>query len=218
MAALFASAFVLGLSGAMMPGSLLTYTVRASLASGPRAGFVITAGHALLELVLVLLLFLGLDAVLSSQAVQTAVGLVGGVLLMLMGGDMVRGALSGGLRVEASPDGKNSRGMFFSGILISAANPYFLMWWAVIGLGFLMNAYYDMGRYGVAVFYLGHITADFGWYGLVSVLVGTTGRFLRDRPYRLMIGVLGCVLILFGGGFLIPAAGNVFGIMKNFWR
>lgn len=211
MAALFASAFVLGLSGSMMPGSLLTYTVRESLASGPRAGFVVTAGHALLELILVLLLFLGLDAVLSSPAVQTAVGLVGGVLLMLMGGDMVRGAISGGLRVEASQEGKGSRGMFVSGILISAANPYFLMWWAVIGLGFLMQAYHDMGRYGVATFYLGHIAADFGWYGLVSILVGTTGRFLGEKPYRLLMGLLGCALVIFGGRFIYMAAGGLSG-------
>lgn len=211
MAALYLSALVLGLSGALMPGSLLTYTVRSALSSGPRAGFVITAGHALLELILVLLLFLGLDAVLSSPAVQIAVGFVGGVLLMLMGGDMIRGALSGGLRVEAGPDGNNAGGMFLSGILISAANPYFLMWWAVIGLGFLMNAYHAMGKYGVAVFYLGHISADFGWYGLVSVLAGTTGRFLGEKPYRLLMGLLGCALVIFGGRFIFLAAGGLSG-------
>jgi threonine/homoserine/homoserine lactone efflux protein len=34
---LFFSAFVVGLSGAMMPGSLLTYTIRKALSNGPSA-------------------------------------------------------------------------------------------------------------------------------------------------------------------------------------
>ena len=50
MVLLYSSAFVLGLSGAMMPGPLLTYTIRKALAKGWKAGFIITAVHALLEI------------------------------------------------------------------------------------------------------------------------------------------------------------------------
>ena len=57
---LFLSAFVVGLSGAMMPGSLLTYTIRKVLSNGPRAGFMITLGHILLEFVLIIVLIFGI--------------------------------------------------------------------------------------------------------------------------------------------------------------
>ena len=56
---IFLTAMVIGFSGAMMPGSLLTYTIRQSLSVGPSAGFLITAGHAFLEIILIFLIFLG---------------------------------------------------------------------------------------------------------------------------------------------------------------
>lgn len=57
---LFFSAFVVGLSGAMMPDSLLTYTIRQSLSNGAKAGFIIVPGHTIPEFSLVTLIFWGL--------------------------------------------------------------------------------------------------------------------------------------------------------------
>jgi threonine/homoserine/homoserine lactone efflux protein len=109
-------------------------------------------------------------------------------------------------------EGKDTkaRGMFLSGIVISAANPYFLLWWAVIGLGFIMQSYNSYGLAGVAIYYLGHISSDFIWYGFVTILVGTTRRFLKEKPYRITIVILGCLLIFFGGKFIYGAITSMF--------
>ena len=96
-----------------------------------------------------------------------------------------------------------------SGALLSLANPYFLLWWAVIGLGFLTDAYRDFAVWGVAIFFFGHIAADFVWYGLISTVVGTTRKFIKDKPYRIIIMVLGGLLIFFGIQFLLGAAGTL---------
>lgn len=205
MAYIFASSLALGFSGAMMPGSLLTYTIRQSLANGPRAGFVIVFGHSVLELALLFLIFLGFDMVLQSDAAQIGIGLVGGLLLIYMGWDMMRSAAKNRLAVQLDEGGSGNKGMFVSGIVISAANPYFLLWWAVIGLGFVMQAYQQLGTFGVALFFFGHILADFIWYGIVSTVVGKTRRFISPKAYRGVIAALGVLLVFFGGRFLYGA-------------
>ena len=109
MAYIFASSLALGFSGAMMPGSLLTYTIRQSLANGPRAGFVIVFGHSVLELALLFLIFLGFDMVLQSDAAQIGIGLVGGLLLIYMGWDMMRSAAKNRLAVQLDEGGSGNQ-------------------------------------------------------------------------------------------------------------
>jgi len=202
---LFLSAFAVGLSGAMMPGSLLTYTIRKSLSSGPRSGFIIAAGHALLELILVIVIFLGFDRFLQAEPIQIGIGIIGGILLSWMGLDMIISSAKNKVSVQADQEQARAGNMIISAILISAANPYFLLWWAVVGLGFIMQSYESFGLAGVAVYYFGHISADIGWYGLVSAVVGTTRRFISEKLYRIILVILGALLIFFGGKFAFEA-------------
>lgn len=202
---IFLSALAVGFSGAMMPGSLLTYTIRQSLSSGPRSGFIITSGHAILELILIILIFMGFDTVLQSHTAQFSISIIGGALLFYMGIDMIIGSIRNTVKVSTDGDSSNTRGMFLSGIVISATNPYFLLWWAVIGLGFIMQSYNTFGLVGVILYYFGHLSADFIWYGFVSTVVGTTKNFIKEKPYRIIIAVLGLLLIVFGGGFVYTA-------------
>lgn len=210
MATLFLTALGIAFSGAIMPGPVLTYTIRQSLVIGPRAGFLIMLGHAILEIALIGLIFLGFDVILQSDAAQIAIGMIGGLLLVYLGCDMIVGAIKNKVRIVVEGEGGGSKGMVLSGFLISASNPYFLLWWAIIGLGFLLGAYKTFGVAGVAVFYLGHILADFLWYGTVSTIIGKTRRFINEGAYRGIVIGLGCLLAYFGGSFVCQAAGSLF--------
>lgn len=205
MIAIFISAFLVGFSGAVMPGPLLTYTIRKSLSVGQRAGFIIIAGHAMLELALVTVIFLGFDVVLKSNTAQTVIGLVGGVMLSAMGADMTVKAARNRVSVTAGNERGGSGGMILSSVVLTASNPYFIIWWAIIGLGYIMRSYETAGAAGVAVYYMGHITADLSWYALVSIVVGKTRRFIKEKPYRIIIACLGCALVFFGVSFFIDA-------------
>jgi len=205
MALIFFSALAVAFSGAMMPGPLLTYTIRQSLNAGPYSGFVIIAGHAVLELFLIVLIFMGFDIILQSDSAQSVIGIVGGLLLIYMGADMVINSLKNKVKIELDNKKSKPGNMLFSGFIISAANPYFLLWWAVIGLGFLIQAYKLFGSAGVLIFFTGHILADFIWYGSVSLIVGTTRKFIKVNLYRVIIAFLGGVLIFFGGTFFYNA-------------
>jgi threonine/homoserine/homoserine lactone efflux protein len=202
---LFFSALTVGFSGAMMPGSLLTYTIRQSLTSGPKSGFIIILGHALLELALIICIFLGLDILLKSDIAQIVIGILGGLLLCYMGVDMILKAARKKIAIQIDSGSDNAKSMLLSGVVLSAANPYFLLWWAVIGLGFLLEAYRNFAYLGVAVYFIGHIFADFLWYGFISVVVGNTRKFIREKPYRIAIMLLGGLLIFFGARFFINA-------------
>ncbi len=205
MGLVFISSLTVAFSGAMMPGPLLTYTIRQSLNNNPSAGFIIISGHALLEFLLIILIFSGFDLILQSTLVQILIGLIGGLLLVYMGADMIVSAYKNKVEISTDPTQSQTKNMLFSGFLISAANPYFILWWAVIGLGFLIQAYKLFGLAGVAAFFFGHILADYIWYGAVSMITGKTGRFIKGTYYRLLIAFLGAVLVFFGGSFFYNA-------------
>ena len=87
---IFATSFVIALSGALMPGPLLTITLSESARRGFIAGPLIVCGHGILELILVLLLLLGLAPILNNDYVIGSVGLVGAVVLIWMAVGMIR--------------------------------------------------------------------------------------------------------------------------------
>jgi threonine/homoserine/homoserine lactone efflux protein len=64
---IFTTAYMVALSGALMPGPLLTVTIKESLQQGWRTGLLISAGHGLAEIFLLALFALGLrgDAVIG---------------------------------------------------------------------------------------------------------------------------------------------------------
>ena len=206
LAALFIQSMLIGYSGAVMPGSLLTYTLDQSLKSGVKAGFLVSLGHIFLELLLIIFIFLGFGQYLNTTLAQVLIGLGGGLLLIYLGGRMVQDSWTNKVAVTISANvPTKNRSMLLGGALISAANPYFTIWWVVVGLGLIMNAFNSFGLGGVLLFYLGHILADFSWYLLVSWLVSKTRSFLSPKVYRLIIGGLGLCLIGFGTGFFANA-------------
>lgn len=206
MTLVFLSALTLAFSGAMMPGPLLTYTIKQALSVGIIAGFVVIFGHSLLEILLIGLIFLGFDTILQSQIAQVSIALVGGILLVYMGANMMYGAIKNNISIELDGDVGGHGNMIWSGFFLSAINPYFLLWWAIIGLGFLLQAYTAYGPKGVIVFYSGHVLADYIWYCFLSFLIGSTRKFIPQTLYRILLTLLGLMLIYFGLSFVI----NVF--------
>jgi threonine/homoserine/homoserine lactone efflux protein len=192
------TSFIVALSGAMMPGPLLTVTVGEAARRGFWAGPLIMVGHALLELALVLLLLAGVGVWLNRPAVLGAVGVLGAAMLGWMG----LGLLKASRHSRLEFDGETASGLnpVAAGVLMSAANPYWLIWWLTIGLGYVMFSM-QYGLLGVALFYVGHILADFAWYTLVSGAVAQGRRFLSDGLYRGFLAVCGVFLFGFGGYF-----------------
>jgi len=194
-----ATSFMLGLSGAMMPGPLLTMTISESARRGMRAGPQLILGHALVEAAVVVLLLIGLADLVQRPDVFGVIALIGGVMLFWMGGGMLRSLPQLSLDLEQKEEGKGISPVLAGG-LISLANPYFTLWWATIGIGYL-TVTSAQGWLGGITFYCFHILADLAWYALIAYAVSRGRHLLADRPYRVLIGSCALFLLAFGGYF-----------------
>lgn len=192
------TSFIVALSGALMPGPLLTVTVGEAARRGFWAGPLLMVGHALLELALVILLLVGLGAWLNRPVILGSVGVLGAAMLGWMGLALVKASRHS--RLEFDPQTQSGLHPVAAGVLMSLANPYWLIWWLTIGLGYVIFAQ-KYGLLGVALFYIGHILADFTWYSLVSGAVAQGRRFLSDALYRGFLAACGIFLFIFGGYF-----------------
>jgi threonine/homoserine/homoserine lactone efflux protein len=209
LAVIFGGSFTLALSGALMPGPLLTITIAESARRGFSAGPLLMAGHAMLEFLLVLAIVKGLGPYLRAPIVMGIIAFIGGAVLIWMGTDMIRTAGNRSLKEKAS-DTSTSRmpHPFLIGILASLSNPYWTIWWVTIGVAYLMAAI-KFGYAGVIVFFLGHISADFVWYCMVAYGISRGKTFFKDKSYQIMIRVCGVFLVGFGAWFLLSTKGYI---------
>ena len=196
----FVLAFIIGLTGALAPGPVLVATIDASLTHGWTAGPRIGFGHILIESLIFLLILGGIGAGAASYA--GIIGAAGGVALIAFGTMTVRGAVRDDVKVVSGA----MHDPVLVGIITSAANPYFWIWWGSIGSAFLI-AGITGGLAMAALFMAGHWTADVGWLMVVSVGVHRGRTILSDRWYRYVLLACGVFLVAFGGYFLIDAAG-----------
>ncbi len=191
---IFSSSFLLALSGALMPGPLLTVTISESTRRGAIVGPLVIFGHGILELSLITALLLGMAPLLQRNDVFIFISLVGGSILLWMAFSMFKSLP--GLSLDVTPENEKTKNLVITGILFSLANPYWIIWWASIGLGYILHSV-KYGVMGVAAFFLGHILADLAWYALISFGVARGRRFFSDVFYRRLIGGCASFLVIF---------------------
>ncbi|MCP8308109.1 MAG: LysE family transporter [archaeon] len=199
---LFFSSLIIGYSGALMPGPVLIVTINEATKRGFKSGFYVPIGHALLELILVVLLTLGLAEVLSLKPIVALIGLLGGIFLSWMAYNILRDTLR--RKISLSFDIKSNdhkMGSMALGIFTSLFNPYWLIWWVSVGLSLLLWSL-EFGIIGVVAFYFGHILSDISWYGSVSFAMARGKRFMSERVYRAILIFCGATLIFFSIFFI----------------
>ena len=89
---------------------------------------------------------------------------------------------------------------------MSLANPYWVIWWAEIGLGYVTYSI-QFGLPGLISFFAGHLSADIAWYTLVSFSIAKGKKLLTDSAYRILTGV--CATAIAGFAFWFAYSGFV---------
>ena len=202
--AIFAGAFVVGLSGAMAPGPVLTVTISETLRRGFRAGPLIVLGHAILEILLLLLIGAGLGPFFQRPVVTTLFLSAGGVVLLWMGFQMV---IKSGQTTKEALNAKGTEspyGPVLAGLVLSVSNPFWIIWWVTVGMGFVAQSL-RFGIAGLLSFYFGHILADLAWYSAVSFSVSAGRRLCPAQLYRTVFVICGVALVGLGGLFIAKA-------------
>ena len=192
-------AVVISLSGVMAPGPMTA----AALASGTRsrhAGAWIAVGHGVVEFPLMLLIMSGLSTLLTSPHVRVGIGLAGGAFLLFMGVQMLTS-----LRAGVDPTTPHvRRGPLWTGIILSGGNPYFLFWWATVGLALASQAA-ELGILAFGLFAMAHWLCDLVWLEVLSAASFKGAKLLGDRNQRIVLGICASALLFFGVMFIHDA-------------
>ncbi|MFC2070274.1 LysE family transporter [Chloroflexota bacterium] len=185
------SVFIISLSGVLQPGIMLAMVVAKSYKS-PWAGAWIALGHAIIEIPIILLIYLGFAQFFQNTAVQLVLSILGGGMIIWMGAAMFRARKAIVLQGKDLP-----YNAFTAGILTSALNPFFWVWWATIGSMLVMKIT-DFGTGGLVALTLVHWLCDLIWLFLISVLVYRTRALWGQRLQEWLF--IGCSLLLVGFG------------------
>jgi len=197
---LFSTAFVVGLSGAMMPGPLTVVLVEQAFQRGYRAAPLVTLGHGIMEALIMLLLVLGLESLLSGTLVSGVIGLIGGGVLLWMGYGMVRAGKNEEMSLERNTTQGVTGGPVGGGVLATLANPYWFLWWATVGASYVVISQAH-GLKGLFLFFSGHVLSDFFWLSFLAVAVFSGKKLLNRRRYNVILALLGLFLMVFAGYF-----------------
>ena len=193
--------FVISLSGVMAPGPVTAATI----AMGARrryAGTFIAVGHGMFEFPLMFLIMLGLGKLLRLTGTQIVIGLVGGALLLVMAIQMLISS-----NTVQNRQGRHSKSKpILAGIVLSAGNPYFLLWWATVGLTYASRAS-QMGILVFVLFAVVHWLCDVVWLQILSWASFKGSKFLGQRGQRIVLLVCSAALLIFGLLFICNAAG-----------
>lgn len=209
-------------TGVMMPGPVTA----AAIAKGYQrkwAGIHIALGHAVVEFPTIALIAAGFSTVLSNPYVSIAIGVLGGAMLVFMGLSMIvaKGGVLGKLRsLNGSPDKgsvmaaggpKPPAAMdpfpyhpFVAGILTTASNPYYFLWWATLGAALTLNAL-EFGLVVLVAFAVVHWSIDLVWDFILSYTVHESRGFWNDKTFVAVFAVCGAIMLFFGLVFAVSA-------------
>lgn len=198
---LFLAGFSIGISGAIIPGPLTFFTVSGALRTGSKAGLKTMAGHIAVEFFLILCLYLGLREILTFPPFLSAISILGGAALMIMGIILFSGA--SGMTLPDKKDLKDhDKGLILGGMLFTITSPGFIIWWATIGVSTLSRAALS-GAPGIIALIAGHWTADVAWYGSLSYGVDKGRAYMTDTVYRHTLRGSAVLLVLLGAAFIL---------------
>jgi len=199
------ASFVVAFSGAAAPGPLLLTVVKESVGRDARVGLMLSLGHALVELPVVVLLSFGLVNI-DPGSITFWLGIIGGIVLIAFGLLTLGSSMGSETAIDAKEPrtGTSALRLTLLGGVTSASNPYWTLWWLTIGVTSIVQAMV-LGPIGLLVFYISHIAGDAVVFVSVSALTSRAKNILGGRGYRILLIVTGVILIVIGAGFVLSA-------------
>ena len=186
------------LSGVMAPGPV-TATVINMGARSRYAGTLMAVGHAIVEFPLMVLIMFGTANLIRMPFTKIIIGLAGGAFLLIMAVRMFR---SLDTAADICQD-RNAHRPLLAGIFLSAGNPYFLVWWATVGLALASSAA-KFGIWAFAAFAVTHWLCDLVWLQILSWASFKGSKAFGPRFQHLV--TFGCALTMLGFGLYFFAA------------
>jgi threonine/homoserine/homoserine lactone efflux protein len=197
-----AEAILISLSGVMSPGPITAVAVGRG-GESPYAGVLVALGHGLIEFPLIALVGWGFGTLVETPWVRTGIALVGGIVLLVLGIGMLRQQREAGTSKEP-----NQRMPLVAGLVLSAGNPFFLIWWVTVGAA-LIGRSLQFGTWGPLALGAAHWSVDLTWCTFLSVLSYRGRRTFGPRFQETVLVLCGAFLVLFGGKYIWEAVSAI---------
>ena len=192
----------ISVSGVMSPGPLFAANVAYGLKGGAKAGLKMAYGHTVVELPLVILLGVGALSFESVPQFRESVALAGAISLFVFAGIQVKSVLK-----KPSSVFEGKQGPFIAGIILSALNPFFLIWWFTIGFKLISDSLVLASFAGIGIMFAFHIWMDYAWLGTVGFLSSKGKAILSSKNYSIFMIAISGILVYFGIVFALEAVG-----------
>jgi len=189
----------ISVSGVISPGPLFTANIIHGLKDGLISGLKIATGHAIVELPLIILLGLGIITLEAFPEFKTIIVVLGAIGLFGFAGLQIKNILT--KKIQTGMQVKHNA--ILTGILFSALNPFFIIWWLTIGFKLISDSIEIWSYWGIGILFGIHIWMDFLWLGFVAFSASKASNLLSNRNYRLVMIMLSGILIYFGISFIL---------------
>jgi threonine/homoserine/homoserine lactone efflux protein len=190
------------LSGVMLPGPMTAATIAKGY-SDKNAGIWITAGHAVIEVPLIaviyFIIYFGSEHFIESPQVEMGIYLAGGLMLLYLGFRMFRAT---GMATDGV--GGLPASSLVTGIVITGTNPAFYIWWATVGAALITGAA-RFGFAGVILLTIVHLPCDLAWSEFISASTYRSRLWWTQKVRRIVFSVCALALAGFGVWFCISA-------------
>ena len=219
---------VLSTSGVLSPGPLFLANLVYGSNQGYYAGIKIANGHMTVELLLIILLsssLFGFSFFTAGPAALRIVGMIGGIAIIVFAMAQILNIIKkAGYTADVMNKNniqdigykstyfflldkigrKLNLGPLMVGMIFTAMNPFFVIWWLTVGIKLISDAIYLFGIVeGVFLLFLFHIWMDYAWLALTAYLISKGWSIVKMRSYHLFMVCINIVLISYGFYFLV---------------
>ena len=188
------SGILLGLSGGLSPGPLLTLVASETLRHGPRAGIGVALAPLLTDLPIILATVLLLRPLTNQTLPLALINLGGGLYLVWLG---IQGLHFQGAELEPADPANSLR----RGVIANFLNPSPYLFWLAVGAPTVLDAWRE-GWPATATFIVAFYVLLVGSKVLLALALGRARHLLRSGGYIVLMRGLGLLLLAYALLFL----------------
>ena len=174
------------------------------------SGFIIAmalvTAIALVDAFYILLAGFGASKLLEKKGIKNAVKIIGTLVLMLFGLNMVLGAfginLIPGLNLEP-----NTANIFIQGLILTLSNPITIIFWGSVLTTKIIEDHLKKNE--LILFSIGLVSSTIFFLTAVALLGTVLSSFIPDTISNILNAIVGLIIIFFGIKLLVKKQANI---------
>jgi threonine/homoserine/homoserine lactone efflux protein len=215
-----AEVVLLSASGVLSPGPLFLANLIYGSKGGLHSGIEIALGHTIVELPLIILLALGIyeysSFTLTDESLRI-IGLIGGIVIIIFSMAQLSNIIKKREDIVDTNDKRRrnkdeatsllnrmatrveGRPTILVGILFTAMNSFFIIWWLTVGLKLISDSIYLFGIVeGIIILFSSHTWMDYAWLAITAYLISKGRTIIRERLYSFFLLSVSFLLAFYG--------------------